>query len=135
MLYADCGFFCRADPKGVERITGVSNATVRRWGRGGTIPEPARRLILLTKMRDLGAIDPAWAGWSIHDGRLYESDTLESYSPGQVASLFYLQQKITPERLRAPQQLDLLAGVNAGRSTTDPTDDPHHAEAPEALTA
>lgn len=85
-----CELFTTSD---LQRIFGVSRRTARRWMVEGLRPE-LLALARLVKLQDLGAIDPAWSGWIIRDGRLYDpqGSAYRGWKPEQVRALEYLHE-------------------------------------------
>lgn len=77
-------------PSDFQRIFGVSRRTAKRWDSDGTRPEIIA-LARLVKLQDLGAVDPAWTGWVIRRGRLYDplGSSYRGWQPEHVRGLEY----------------------------------------------
>lgn len=54
-------------------VCGVSVRQARRW-RAARVPEWARRLVAVLHFGELAAIDAAFTGWRVRDGRLVSHD-------------------------------------------------------------
>lgn len=65
--------------------------TARRWKRQGHAPEGALTLIRALYNHDIGAIAPAWAGWSVIKGDLV-SPQGDRFSPGMVLAGKYYRE-------------------------------------------
>ncbi len=70
-----------------ERL-GVPAVTARRWLRTGRLPALARLAALVILGGDLGAIDPAWKGWTLTRGKIVSPENWD-YTPGDVMSLTF----------------------------------------------
>lgn len=85
--------------KDIARICGVDLSTARRWKRGATyLPDAARKLL----SRDLGHMDPAWAGWVLRRGVLISPEGLEA-TPGDVMAIQFTQAQLSAWRIEAHQ--------------------------------
>ncbi len=71
--------------------------TARRWKRQGSAPAPALALIRALHEHDLGAVDGAWAGWTLRRGELV-SPAGDRLTPGMVLAGKYYREM---ERERA----------------------------------
>lgn len=105
-----------------QRIFGVSRRTARRWDLHGAKPHIVA-IARLVKLQDLGAIDPAWDGWKIRSGRLYDplGSTLRGWAPEQVRALEYLHDHRRALELQLTE-LRAKAGLARGRIAIFPGD-------------
>jgi hypothetical protein len=93
--------------KEIARICKVDLATARRWKRGATCP-PQSALMLL--YGDLGAFDPAWAGWRLCNGALYSPENWRA-TPGDVLSIQLTQAQLAAYRHETLQLRATLAAL------------------------
>lgn len=80
--------------KEIARICEVDLTTARRWKRGARCP-PSSALMLLS--RDLGYLDPRWAGWTIRSGDIVSPEGWRA-SPGDVLSIQLTQAQLSAYR-------------------------------------
>jgi hypothetical protein len=80
--------------KDIARICGVSLKTAGRWKAGQTVP-PKTALAVLTG--DLGYLDPAWRGWTVHGGQLISPENWIA-TPGDVLSIQLTQAQLSTYR-------------------------------------
>jgi hypothetical protein len=102
------------DPYGLHaqllaHVAGVSLATAHRWKRLHRIPEPAARLVALWLRGELGAIAPAWQGFTLRRGVLWTPYGF-SVSPGEISALAYrfAQLRALESELAEPHQRTLF---------------------------
>lgn len=98
-------------PGELSARAGVSLRTCRRWRQTRAVPAWAALLIRVLFGGDLGAIDPAWAGWRLSGGKLVSSESLE-FSPGDVRALPFMQRQIGAYQTeqRFERQADWVSG-------------------------
>lgn len=77
----------------LARMCGVTPRTAKDWCRAGKAPAHIVTLLNLFHFGPLGVISPAWAEWSIRDGKLFNSDGHE-YTPTEVWLLPILHQRV-----------------------------------------
>lgn len=66
---------CFLTPEACAQYLGVSLRTVRHWDAGRCrVPWSAVRLLRLRRLGDLGALEPAWAGWTLNRNGLWSPD-------------------------------------------------------------
>ena len=66
---------CFLTPEACAQYLGVSLRTVRHWDAGRCrVPWSAVRLLRLRRLGDLGALQPAWAGWTLNRNGLWSPD-------------------------------------------------------------
>lgn len=80
--------------KDIARICRVSLKTAQRWKAGQSVP-PESALMLLRG--DLGAFDPAWAGWCVRRGQLISPENWIA-TPGDVLSIQLTQAQLAAYR-------------------------------------
>lgn len=96
-------------------LCGVS---LRTWRRYEHDTAPAWALVMFRALAgDLGALSPAWAGWTLsrRDGRLYDA-TGEPYAVGYIRSFWFRNQQAQAQRAeiaRLKQRIAQLEKENA----------------------
>lgn len=93
--------------KDIAAICHVDLATARRWKRGTTCAPPSALMVL---RRDLGAFDPAWAGWRVLGETIYSPDGSQS-TLADVRALPMLRASLTTYRAENRQLRESLAQV------------------------
>ncbi len=81
----------------IQRICKVDITTARRWKRGAICPPESALMILAG---DLGAFDPAWAGWRLVRGELISPEGWRA-TPGDVLSIQFTQAQLSEWRIEA----------------------------------
>src|SRR6266404_800970 len=76
----------------IAKTCQVHPDTARRWKRTGCVPAPALALIGALHSHDLGAIAPAWQGWTLRDGDLVSPEG-DRFTPGMVRAGQYHRQR------------------------------------------
>jgi transcriptional regulator with XRE-family HTH domain len=74
----------------IARRCGVDIATARRWKRGASQMPKAAQMIL---SGDLGHFDPAWAGWTLGDGKLISPEGIRAV-PTDVLAMPFVQAQL-----------------------------------------
>lgn len=87
----------------------VSLDTARRWKRLGRIPPAPSRLVQWWLRGDLGAIAPAWTGFTLRANELWTPYGF-AVRPGEISALAYRGAQIAElqHSLAHPEQWDLL---------------------------
>lgn len=101
------------DPYGLPalllaRAADVSLATAQRWKRQSRIPPQAARLVALYLRGDLGAISPAWRGFTLRADQLWTPYGF-GVAPTEISAIAYRFAQISElqRELELPAQLPL----------------------------
>lgn len=96
-------------PAMLAELAHVSIDTARRWRREAHLPAPARVLIELVRFGELGAIAPAWRGFTLKANRLWTPHGF-AVAPGEICALPYrfAQIRALERALAEPQQRTLF---------------------------
>lgn len=101
------------DPYGLQawqlaQACGVSIDTARRWKRLERIPPVPNRLVQWWLRGDLGAIAPAWSGFTLRANELWTPYGF-AVRPGEISALAYRAALISElqRALAEPRQLAL----------------------------
>jgi hypothetical protein len=78
----------------LAKVCGVDLSTARRWKRAGRIPGRYHQLLALAQGHDLGALAPAWAGWTLRGETLWTPEN-QPVRPGDVRAMPYQEQRIS----------------------------------------
>lgn len=82
---------------------GVSRRTWNRWMDGKCrIPRAVVELAHILVNGDLGAIDPAWNGWHVARGKLWDHGT-DGHTPGSIRVWWWTWQRLAALRPRRTQ--------------------------------
>ena len=103
----------------IASICGVSLKTVQRWKSGQTVPPKSAILVLA---RDLGAFDPAWAGWKIIGNQLVSPENWIA-TPGDVLSIQLTQAQLSAYRTENRALKAALEAKEAGFYEEQPLPD------------
>lgn len=102
------------DPYGLPAVSlaqaaGVSLDTARRWKRQHRIPPQAARLVALWLRGDLGAIDPAWRGFTVRSDGLWTPYGF-CVRPGEISGIPYRFAQLAALELecKQPRQWELF---------------------------
>lgn len=78
----------------VAKLIGVDTSTVRRWHRARKVPKPLHLLAHILMTGDLGPIDSAWAGWSLHRGGLHALGIRQPFTASELQHLPFTAQRV-----------------------------------------
>jgi hypothetical protein len=99
---------CLLSQKATAALLGVGVATVRRWDCGERrVPWVVVRLLRLSRLGDLGALDDHWRGFRLLRGTLYTADD-HAFSPRDLERWWWDSQRLSRH--------DAARGLSPGRS-------------------
>ena len=80
----------------IQRITGASTKTVKRWKNGTSVPpESARRLLRFHVLGDVAALlGDSWEGIRFRDGLLFIPEWRRGLAATEIRTLFWQVQQV-----------------------------------------
>ncbi len=69
-------------------LTGSSPISTKRWKRQKRAPTARQRTLAIALEGNLGAIDPAWHGFTIRDGQIWTPEGM-AVTPGDIRAIPY----------------------------------------------
>jgi hypothetical protein len=92
---------------GGYRALGVSRRTWRRWQEGkARIPRAVVLLARLFVNGDLGALDPAWQGWILRRGKLWDTEHSNGWhTTGTIRAWWWTMQRLFEKPKREAEQI------------------------------
>ena len=80
----------------IQRITGASIKTIKRWKNGAcTPPESASRLLRFHVLGDVSALlGQSWEGFYFRDGLLYMAEWRRGIEPTEIRAIFWQVQQV-----------------------------------------
>ncbi len=80
----------------IQRITGASTKTIKRWKNGTcTPPESASRLLRFHVLGDVSALlGQSWEGFYFRDGLLFIGEWRRGFEPTEIRGIFWQVQQV-----------------------------------------
>lgn len=94
----------------IQRITGASAQTVKRWKNGtSTPPESASRLLRFHILGDVSALlGDSWEGFHFRDGVLFIAEWRRGLKPTEIRALFWQVQQVASLKREIHQLVEKL---------------------------